>query len=241
MPLFSFSSKIAIVCGAGQGIGLAVAKALAEAGANIAIWYNSKSGDIAEAEDIERIYKVKCRAYKVDVTSHKEVDETMAMYIRDLNGRLDAFVANSGVSWGDEAFIDSDIGRYHDLIKINTDGVVYCAHVAGRHFRRQQQEGTTIDGSKLSNFESGSFIAMASMSGHIVNIPRRQAVYNASKATPIHICFGFPLFAADMYDALGYGWVGTLLAGLAVVLAWPAPVLLWFYGEKLRAKSKSAR
>ncbi|KAI1053631.1 hypothetical protein LB506_012562, partial [Fusarium annulatum] len=92
------------------------------------------------------------------------------------DGRLDVFVENSGVSWGDEAFIDSDVGRYHDLMKINTDGVVYCAHAAGRHFRRQKQEGTTINGSKLENFESGSFIATASMSGHIVNIPRRKSL-----------------------------------------------------------------
>jgi sorbose reductase len=41
MPLFSLKGKTAIVSGAGAGIGLAVAEALAEAGANVAIWYNS--------------------------------------------------------------------------------------------------------------------------------------------------------------------------------------------------------
>ncbi|KAF5539454.1 sorbitol utilization SOU2 [Fusarium mexicanum] len=198
MPLFSLAGKTAIVCGAGQGIGLAVAKALAE----------------AEAEDIERIYKVKCRAYKVDVTSYKEVDETMAKAIRDLNGRLDVFVANSGVSWGDEAFIDSDIGRYHDLVKISTDGVIYCAHAAGKHFRRQKQEGTTIDGSKLDNFESGSFIATASMSGHIVNIPRRQAVYNASKATLIHMCkYPDDVSSASLTNGVSPGFINTGISG----------------------------
>jgi len=34
----------------------------------------------------------------------------------------------------------------------------------------------------------GSFIATASMSGHIVNIPQFQAVYNASKANVVHFC-----------------------------------------------------
>ncbi|EXL70539.1 hypothetical protein FOPG_13659 [Fusarium oxysporum f. sp. conglutinans race 2 54008] len=53
--------------------------------------------------------------------------------------------------------------------------------------------------------------------------------------------FGFPLFAADMYDSLGYGWGGTLLAGVAILLGWPAPVTLWLYGAKMRAKSKFAR
>lgn len=128
------------------------------------------------------------RAYKVDVTSHEEVDAAVDKVIGEFNGRLDIFVANSGTSWGDEAFIDADIGRYHNLMKINTDGVVYCARAAGRHFRRQKLQGTTSDGAKLTNFTSGSFIATASMSGHIVNIPRRQAAYNASKAHVIQLC-----------------------------------------------------
>lgn len=127
-------------------------------------------------------------AYKVDVTSSEQVDQGMQKSIDEFGGRLDIFVANSGVSWGDESFIDADIKRYHDLMKINTDGVVYCAHAAGKHFRRQKLEGTTSKGEKLDGFSSGSFIATASMSGHIVNIPRRQAIYNASKAALIHLC-----------------------------------------------------
>jgi sorbose reductase len=122
------------------------------------------------------------------VTSYDEVEAALEQTIKEFDGRLDVFVANSGASWGDEAFIDADILRYHNLMKINVDGVVYCARAAGKHFRRQKKDGTTIDGAKLSNFSSGSFIATASMSGHIVNIPRRQAAYNASKAHIIQLC-----------------------------------------------------
>jgi len=61
LPLFSLKGRTAIISGAGAGIGLAVAHALAEAGANVAIWYNSNKKAIAEAENIEKIYGVKCR------------------------------------------------------------------------------------------------------------------------------------------------------------------------------------
>ncbi|KAJ6789835.1 hypothetical protein PWT90_08698 [Aphanocladium album] len=211
MSLFALTGKTAIISGAGAGIGLAVAKAFAEAGCNVAIWYNSNDEAHERAASIQDSYKVKCKymspeknhsrflfdpqsnvqagkAYKVDVTSFDAVNAAVDTVVGEFGGRLDIFVANSGVSWGDEAFIDSDIRRYHDLMKVNTDGVVYCAHAAGRHFRRQKLEGTTAQGEKLENFKSGSFIATASMSGHIVNIPRRQAIYNASKAALIHLC-----------------------------------------------------
>ena len=60
MPLFSLKGRTAIVAGAGAGIGLAVAHALAEAGAHVAIWYNSNKQALVEAEKIEKKYGVKC-------------------------------------------------------------------------------------------------------------------------------------------------------------------------------------
>lgn len=60
LPLFSLKGKTAIVSGAGAGIGLAVAQALAEAGANVAIWYNSNKKALQRAEDIQKEYGVKC-------------------------------------------------------------------------------------------------------------------------------------------------------------------------------------
>ena len=62
LPLFSLKGRTAIVSGAGAGIGLAVAHALAEAGANVAIWYNSNKKAIVEAEKIEKTFGVKCKS-----------------------------------------------------------------------------------------------------------------------------------------------------------------------------------
>lgn len=60
LPLFSLKGKTAIVSGAGAGIGLAIAQAYAEAGANVAIWYNSNKSALDRASDIEKDYGVKC-------------------------------------------------------------------------------------------------------------------------------------------------------------------------------------
>ena len=53
--------------------------------------------------------------------------------------------------------------------------------------------------------------------------------------------FAFPLFGAQMYAALGNGGGNSLLAGLAIILGIPFPIWLWFYGEKIRARSSLAR
>jgi multidrug resistance protein len=52
--------------------------------------------------------------------------------------------------------------------------------------------------------------------------------------------FGFPLFAPTMYSALGYGWGNSLLAFLAIGIGIPAPLLIWLYGPKLRARAPSS-
>lgn len=60
MSLFSLAGRTAIISGAGGGIGLAVCRAFAEAGANVAIWYNTNEGAIETAASIEKDYSVKC-------------------------------------------------------------------------------------------------------------------------------------------------------------------------------------
>ncbi|KAE8359709.1 major facilitator superfamily domain-containing protein [Aspergillus caelatus] len=49
--------------------------------------------------------------------------------------------------------------------------------------------------------------------------------------------FGFPLFGPSMYEHLGYGWGNSLLGFLALAVAVPVPLVLWFYGERLRRVS----
>jgi sorbose reductase len=122
------------------------------------------------------------------VTKQADVEAVIAQIVRDYNGRLDVFVANSGIAWDEVGVIDSSIAHYHQVMSTNLDGVYYCARAAGWHFRRQAEEKTTITGETLNDFRSGSFVATASMSGHIVNVPHLQAAYNTSKAGVIHLC-----------------------------------------------------
>ncbi|ETS81898.1 hypothetical protein PFICI_06900 [Pestalotiopsis fici W106-1] len=52
--------------------------------------------------------------------------------------------------------------------------------------------------------------------------------------------FSFPLFAPSMYAALGYGWGNSTIAFIALVFGIPAPLMLWYWGARLRAKATSS-
>ncbi|KAI5844199.1 hypothetical protein BZA05DRAFT_448553 [Tricharina praecox] len=174
LPLFSLRGKTCIVTGSGAGIGYAVAQAFAEAGGNVAFLYNSNPKTVERAAETAEKYGVVCKAYKLDVTSQQEVEKTVDQVVEDFNGRLDVFVANAGIPWTKGPIIEAnDHAHYTAVVSTDLDSVYFSAHAAGKHFQRQG---------------CGSFVATASMSGHIVNLPQAQAVYNAAKAGVIHMC-----------------------------------------------------
>ena len=134
------------------------------------------------------------------MTSHEAVSAGVESVIREFNGRLDVFIANSGIPWIQGAALDGQLDHYRNVVNTDLDGTFYCARVAGMHWRRQKLEQTTIDGKKLEPaFREGSFVATASMSGHVVNIPQLQATYNAAKAGVIHLCMSPHLNFAFSY------------------------------------------
>ena len=52
--------------------------------------------------------------------------------------------------------------------------------------------------------------------------------------------FAFPLFAGAMYNALGYGWGNSTLAFCGLIIGFPTPIFLWWFGANLRKKSTFA-
>ncbi|KXT11510.1 hypothetical protein AC579_8510 [Pseudocercospora musae] len=188
LPLFSLKGKTAIVSGAGAGIGYAVAQGFAEAGANVAIWYHGNKKAIEKAKEIEQEFGVKCKAYQTDVTDFEDTKRVINEIAHEFNGRLDIFVANAGIPWTQGRMIDGRLDHYHKVVSTDLDSVFYCAKAAGEIWRRQYTSGVDSFGSPLQNYSYGSFIATASMSGHIVNIPQLQAAYNAAKAGVIQLC-----------------------------------------------------
>lgn len=70
---------------------------MAEAGAEVALWYNSNDAALAHAHSLAEKYSVKTKAYQVQVTDPQRVDDAMNEVVKDF-GKLDVFVANAGAA-----------------------------------------------------------------------------------------------------------------------------------------------
>lgn len=170
LDMFSLKGKVASVTGSSTGIGYAVAEAYAQAGADVAIWYNSHNAE-DKAAALAKKYGINAKAYKVSVTDPEAVDKAITQIKNDF-GKIDVFVANAGVPWTAGPLIDApDHKEWNKVVDLDLNGVYYCAKAVGKIFRDQGH---------------GSLIFTASMSGHIVNFPQMQACYNAVKAGVIH-------------------------------------------------------
>ncbi|KAG2417990.1 L-xylulose reductase [Aspergillus terreus] len=165
----SLSGKVVVVTGAADGIGYAVSEAMAEAGANVAMWYNSNDVAIEKAQGLAKLHGVKTAAYKVDVSDAEAVQKGIADAVQEF-GKIDVFVANAGMGIS-KGILETTLEEYRKQMSVNVDGVLYCAKYVGEVFRQQG---------------FGNLIITSSMSGHIVNVPVDQPIYNGSKAFVAH-------------------------------------------------------
>ncbi|MYE51466.1 MAG: SDR family NAD(P)-dependent oxidoreductase, partial [Gammaproteobacteria bacterium] len=120
------SGKTAHVTGAGHGIGAAIARALALAGANVAV------SDIDAAGAEETAAAVGGVGMALDVSDREAVDAALAATVDRLGG-LDIMVNNAGV-YQDLIGPVRDISdaMWRKLWSVNVDGVFYCCRAAAR-------------------------------------------------------------------------------------------------------------
>jgi len=166
---FRLDGRVALVTGGAQGIGLAFAEALGEAGAKVAL-VDADGPAAEEAAHALARAGTEAIALRADVTRSSDVDAMIAAVVQHFGG-LTIAVNNAGIGqWIDsETIPDEDWRR---VLSVNLDGVFYCARAEAR---------------VLLPAGYGKIINTASMSGHIVNTPQNQLAYNVSKAGVLHL------------------------------------------------------
>jgi len=161
---FDLSGQTALITGAGRGIGLATARALANAGADVIVGeYIKEIGEQATAE-IESMGR-KSMYIPVDVRDSESVEDMVATALANFP-QIDIMVNNAGIAQRVKAEETTD-EDWMNMMNVNLNGVFWCCRAIGRHMLSRQ---------------SGVIVNMASMSGLIANKPQEQTHYNVSKA-----------------------------------------------------------
>ncbi len=155
--------RTALVTGASRGIGRAIALALAEEGADVAV--NYVSSDAAAKEVAEQIHRMgrKAMLAQADVADYPDTFR-MAQEVLLEFGHLDILINNAGIN-SDKTFVKMDHASWRKVLSINLDGVFNCTK-------------TFIDQMIKQNW--GRVVNITSVIGQIGNFG--QANYAASKA-----------------------------------------------------------
>jgi 3-oxoacyl-[acyl-carrier protein] reductase len=150
------SKKTIVVTGAGRGIGRSIALALAQKGADIAL-FDLNSDDLGQTRDLCAAYGIRCRSYRINVTDESEVSASMARVVVDF-GRLDGLVNNAGivrdallVKVKDGAVVARmTLDQWNAVINVNLSAVFLCAREAAAQMIELGNGGVIINISSIS-------------------------------------------------------------------------------------------
>ena len=168
--LFDLIGNVALVTGAGSGIGQRIAMGLAQCGADVALLDRRSDDGLARTADFIAAAGRRSITVAADVTSAEAVGEAVTRTEAEL-GALTLAVNAAGIANANPAEEMAE-SQFQTLMDINLKGVFLSCQAEARAMLKNGR---------------GSIVNIASMSGVIVNRGLSQCHYNASKAAVIHM------------------------------------------------------
>ena len=195
---FDLKGKVALITGGNSGIGLGMAQALAQAGADVVIWGSNAEKNL-KAEGQLTNYGVRVLAQQVNVGDEAAVVAGMREAVTAM-GRVDFVAANAGMGRGSPAFDQMTTETWKQVMAVNLDGVFWTFREACKHIKERAKAGDP----------GGSLVVTSSVSA-VHGAPRNQA-YAATKGAVIPMIRGIAVEYARYgvrANAILPGWIAT--------------------------------
>ncbi|HEX7160710.1 MAG TPA: glucose 1-dehydrogenase [Trebonia sp.] len=194
MDLFRVDGKVALVTGAGSGLGRQFCEAMAEAGADVACADINEESAKATAASVQALGR-RGLAIGCDVTAEAQVEAMVARTVAEL-GRLDILFNNAGIADPQALLLhEYPTADWRAVLDVDLHGVFFCAREALK-VMVAQQSGKIINIASIWGLAGSSslFPALAynAAKGAVVNLTRELGLEYAKQGIQVNaLCPGF--------------------------------------------------
>ena len=158
--LFNLGGRTALVTGGSSGLGVAFARGLARAGANVAVTAR-RQPMIDQTAEMLRSYGVRASAFAADITDDAQFESVFEKTVEEY-GQIDILVNNAGYT--DRSGLRHDLGtmkRMRSVIELDLVATVNGCRLAGAQMLKQESRGTIINVSSILGKVGSEFRAAA--------------------------------------------------------------------------------
>jgi 2-hydroxycyclohexanecarboxyl-CoA dehydrogenase len=185
----ALDGRLAVVTGGGRGIGAAITAALAEAGADVAVWDLDRRNARDLASSVARERGVRAVGLEVDVSDTGAIDRA-TQQVEDELGTVDVLVNNAGID-AVGPFLDSDEVSWNRIIAVNLKGTIACCHRLLRGMVNRGRGRVVNIGSDAGKVGSSGEAVYSATKGGVIALTKALAREVASRGVTVNcVCPG---------------------------------------------------